>query len=276
MKKKKNITGFTLIELLVVIAIIALLLAILLPGLKRAKDYARRVICAGRLGQIGVAVKCYADTNKDYLPTDLQSDGKRERHSFVVYRFENELIYKKANGDPLPFRYAHLYEAGLIDTPEIFYCPNNTDDGYKYESYSNPAPWGRTPQNYVASTGNPWVRIGYTYFPVERNAKISTTTSAPESLATKFTLLNLNIPHTTDVLHKLSSLSHQYNGRYDTNSNVLSFGNYAVNALYGDGHVSTCTDQTVYKNKVWDELISISSMERYDYVYYTIVKLIGP
>jgi prepilin-type N-terminal cleavage/methylation domain-containing protein/prepilin-type processing-associated H-X9-DG protein len=275
MKSKQ--AGFTLIELLVVIAIIGLLLAIIVPSLGRAKYVARRVVCGGRLNQIGVAVKIYADSYKDNLPTDLDSLGTRERHSFVVYRFENEARYQKPNGDPLPFRFAHLYEAGLIDTPELLYCPNNTSDDYKYESYTNPASWGKKPQTYVPSTGNPWVRIGYTYFAVERNARISTTTSAPESLATKFTLLNLNIPYTTDVLHKLAGLSHQYNGKYEPDTGkVITYGNYAVNSLYGDGHVTVCTDPIVYKNKIWDELLSISSMDRYDYVYYNIMKLIGP
>jgi prepilin-type N-terminal cleavage/methylation domain-containing protein len=65
MSRKK---GFTLVELLVVIAIIALLMAILLPALGRARASARRVVCANRIRQTMIAVMAYADFNKDTLP----------------------------------------------------------------------------------------------------------------------------------------------------------------------------------------------------------------
>ena len=60
--------GFTLIELLVVISIIALLLAILLPSLKSARDQAMQVTCASRLKQWGVAFHCYASENAGIWP----------------------------------------------------------------------------------------------------------------------------------------------------------------------------------------------------------------
>jgi prepilin-type N-terminal cleavage/methylation domain-containing protein len=59
--------GFTLIELLVVIAIIAVLLAILMPALKRVKEQGKRAVCLNNLKQLSLAWILYADENDDKL-----------------------------------------------------------------------------------------------------------------------------------------------------------------------------------------------------------------
>jgi prepilin-type N-terminal cleavage/methylation domain-containing protein/prepilin-type processing-associated H-X9-DG protein len=60
--------GFTLIELLVVIAIIALLMAILMPGLNQAKRQAQATTCLSGLKQIGVAANLYAQEYDWFIP----------------------------------------------------------------------------------------------------------------------------------------------------------------------------------------------------------------
>ena len=60
--------GFTLIELLVVIAIIALLVSLLMPSLKQARDLAKWSACQAHMRHVGSAAAMYVPDNNDYMP----------------------------------------------------------------------------------------------------------------------------------------------------------------------------------------------------------------
>jgi prepilin-type N-terminal cleavage/methylation domain-containing protein len=139
--------GFTLIELLVVIAIIALLAALLLPALNRAKERAKIAQCLSNLRQMGLGIKMYADDHAATLPyRDSIQSGKPGP-------FENYAL-GLGGDDPAP---AHAFMARATNRPLYQYllrsavcrCPadQGQDEGF-LDSFNDNGLW--KPSNFEA------------------------------------------------------------------------------------------------------------------------------
>ncbi|MFH1615122.1 MAG: prepilin-type N-terminal cleavage/methylation domain-containing protein [Planctomycetota bacterium] len=126
--RKKNEHAFTLVELLVVIAIIAVLLSILVPSLNRAREHARRVVCASNMRQLALGAVLYAEDYESRLP---YIDYYAAWTLPVIYWY-NYSLNDGLNGFGL------LIQLNYIKTPQAYYCPSQRNNWWAFETSQNP------------------------------------------------------------------------------------------------------------------------------------------
>ena len=120
LERKNILTGFTLIELLVVIAIIALLMAILMPVARRARNHARAVVCQSNLKQWGTTLALYLENNNGRIPYGSSN---------LVWLLRGPQLNE---GDPnVPLVYHNLTTKG------ISLCPMATKVGTSYAEFGS-------------------------------------------------------------------------------------------------------------------------------------------
>ncbi|HEX3624283.1 MAG TPA: prepilin-type N-terminal cleavage/methylation domain-containing protein [Verrucomicrobiae bacterium] len=226
LKKYNGRLAFTLVELLIVIAIIAILGAILLPVLSRAKERALRIDCLNNLRQLGMGVIMYADSNSDKLPSDEwdpeQKPGSLPWGSYNLFTSDKSIMSGKvAYGWP-GTNLGCLYSEKIISNPKTFY-----DSGLRtFDALSS---------KFDRKMYEPWptwnggeVRDNYMWYPL---SKTRATSSPPNynwlNEAHKVSELDLKKTMISDLIYTWESIPHR-----DGNNPA------GLNLCWPDGHVA--------------------------------------
>jgi prepilin-type N-terminal cleavage/methylation domain-containing protein len=249
--------AFTLIELLVVIAIIALLLAIVVPAMRKAKEVARRVICGSGMRQTMIGLKTYGETYGGKLIPLARISGTANFQTGVGVVYSDNrsattpitpwsdfypwmgavshvLTTQGVPYIPAPKAYhlGLLYELGIITNPEVFYCPAQPlttalfGIPYRYENYTSKGgyQWGTYPAVCASATTGAYVRTSFNYW-VHEKIRWS------ELHASKIVLV--------DNLHDWNAIPHRKAG--DSSAPL------GVSAGFADGSVSFCMNDEMFK-----------------------------
>ncbi len=118
---KRRARAFTLVELLVVIGIIAVLVALLLPALSRAKQQATSVQCLSNLRSIGQAALMYAQESRGYWPPSDSANG------YLISFIDWGIVAPPGMPTPNPQRWVTRDAMGKYakNQIKIYYCPAN-------------------------------------------------------------------------------------------------------------------------------------------------------
>jgi len=163
-KRKK---GFTLIELLVVVAIIALLISILLPSLARAREIAKRAVCASNLRGVGQAMKVYSNDNADWFPCtafeDQASGDGANAITYVTYLGANITVPLTTDLQMAvhPSRSLFMLVIDGSCTPKQFTCPSSGDSEDDLRNYVGTPTASQLGKDRFDFRGYPFLSYGY-------------------------------------------------------------------------------------------------------------------
>ena len=158
LRDRRGAPSFTLIELLVVIAVICILLAILLPGLRQAKNTALETVCRSQLHQLGATLENYRGDNHDWFPFDWWQGSVTWPYGHANYPTWDWVL--------LPY---------VGDNGKIFRCPADPrlfERTYTYNAAANERIWG--PWRFLA----PWCNDSCTPTPCWRQNPVDGTRTA--------------------------------------------------------------------------------------------------
>lgn len=150
----KRLSGFTLIELLVVIAIIAILASLLVPAVVQSIERGRQVVCSSNLHQIHVGSTSFANEHEGDYPY-MERNGRNRMDSGGTY----SRWIRMGEDDTQWQNHGRLYSAGYVDGGEIFYCPSQVNEAFRYSDYT---PW---PSSWQGGNSGSGVRSAYNFNP---------------------------------------------------------------------------------------------------------------
>ena len=213
-------SAFTLVELLVVIGIIALLIAMLFPALRKAKDQAVRIDCASNLRQWGVALSAYAAQNKGYFPNNM-----RGQHLSWISPEMKDFLREFL----MPLKGFSADDSAKSGRAHVTYCP--TQDWHRYVRETN------------ADDPSGMELLGYFYFPHRNvnscNYQPPTNPQGNEWVEKKkYGQKGRHAPIMSDMIQSISDAQwggsgQPFSNHCKTGTNIPSGSNF----LYEDGRV---------------------------------------